>query len=147
MEKLPSQEKAPHFIFPSFEHEKGEIERVGKYFEFTQENFLEMFLERARETKLTEFTEEQWASLENTDSFDIKKGDWDTVAMNADSKEEPRDWQDVRKKLQNSTPLDAPVIAKIGNALHLVSGDTRLSVAKAAGIVPQVLIVDVTDLA
>ncbi len=146
MEKLSSQEKAPHFKFPSFEDEEGEIERVGKHFEFTQENFIEMFIERAQESKLTELSEQVWGSLENTDSYEVEKGDWSIVAEHADAHDPKRDWEGIKSKLENKVLLDAPIIAKVGSTFHLVSGNTRLMVSRALSIIPQVLIVDVTNL-
>ena len=135
----------PPFKFPSFEHEEGEIERVQAYFQIKTENFTQKFLEKARATQLVQLTDEIWDTVENTDSHsdNILRGDWETVARLAE--EYNRDWQTLKKKIQNGESLDAPIIVRRGNILHLVAGNTRLMVARALGIKPDVLIVNITD--
>ena len=142
-----SQEGAPHFKFPSFEHEEGEIERVQQHFQIKMEDFVKKFLEKARAGKLVRLSDEVWDMVENTDSHsdNILRGDWDTVATCSAANEVPRDWESKKKALQSGIPIDAPIIARQGDTLHLVSGNTRLMVARALGVRPDVLIVDITD--
>ena len=137
----------PPSKFPSFEHEEGEIERVQAYFQIKTENFVQKFLEKARATQLVQLTDEIWDTVENTDSHsdNILRGDWDKVAECSDAHEVKRDWQTPKRKLQTGEPVHAPVIARRGDILHLVAGNTRLMVARALGIKPDVLIVDITD--
>lgn len=146
MEKLPIRESESHFVFPTFKDENGEIERVQNHFKINSHDFAASFLEQASHSSLTELTEDIWGELENSDSFNIEKGEWDTVAKHSESQEKPRDWKDLRAKLEKGTPIDAPVIAKRGNVLHLASGNTRLMVARALGIEPRVLIVDISQM-
>lgn len=54
-----------------------------------------------------------------------------------------RDWESVKTALEGGVPLDAPIIMKRGDQTHLVSGNTRLMVARAMGIRPQVWVFEV----
>lgn len=57
--------------------------------------------------------------------------------------EAPRDWQLLKSKIENGESLDAPIICQKGDRLHLVSGNTRLIVTRALGMLPQVLLVNI----
>jgi len=143
MNEQPEQKPeslSANFIFPSAQNEYGEIERVGKTFNQGPNNFAENFILRSFGMMLKELPEDIWAKLENTDSADIAKGDWETVAYHAGA--EHRDWQSLKQKMEIGVPIDAPIIAEIKGRFHLVSGNTRLMVARALGIIPKVLIVD-----
>ena len=135
------------FVFPSFKHEEGEIERVQAHFQINTENFVQKFLERALQEKLVKLTDDVWDTLENTDSnpSNLARGDWDAVAEHCNAHEVKRDWQSLKTKMQGGIQLDAPVIARRGRVLHLLSGNTRLMIARALGKRPEVLIVDITD--
>ena len=142
-----AEKVSEHFVAPSFEGEKGEVERVQTHFGIADTNFAETFLEKARGGTLQALSDKLWDMLENTESCpkNLEKGDWNAVAEYASVHKPPRDWQDLKRKMQSNVPVDAPVIAKRGDVLHLVSGNTRLLVARALGIRPNVLIVDITD--
>lgn len=143
-EDLNKTEKNPNLIFPDLHYEMGEVERTAKTFAPEQyEEFMKGFVELAEKSELTELSEEVWKDLENTDSYDIPKGGWDQVAEHADFV--GRDWKTKRDLMQNGTPIHAPIILKRGNVYHKVAGNTRLMVARALGITPKVLIVDMTD--
>ncbi len=130
-----------YFTFPSIENEIGEIERVAEeYAKDDPQAFVSKFVEVAKAGQLVELTDEEWNNLENTDSLDVKAGDWERVNYHAS--EVNRDWQSLKEKIVQGETLDAPIIVKIGGVLHLVSGNTRLMVARAADIKPKVLIVD-----
>lgn len=136
-------ERIPNFVFPDIEKELGEIERVAKLY---AKGFSERFVRIARESKLSELSEEEWRVLDNTDSFDITLGDWEIVKLHSTAGSQslhPRDWQMLRSKMKRWEPLDAPIIINARGQLHLVSGNTRLMVARALGIRPQVLSVDI----
>ena len=146
MNGMPSGERISHFAFPSFEQEAGEIARIQQHFNKKTSNFAARFLESARKASLVPLSAEIWNTVENTDSDRVLRGDWDAVAEHASAAESKRNWQDLKTKMQAGTPVDAPVIARNGEILHLVSGNTRLMVARALGITPNVLIVDITDI-
>src|SRR3989344_8451423 len=133
------------FVYPDVEVERGEIERVAS--EFAGEDsllFTNRFIEKAKNTSLTTMSKEKWRMLENTDSFDIQSGDWETVEHHAVAghSSAPRDWQKLKEKMEKGVSLDAPIICQKGGRLHLVSGNARLMVAKALGNSPQVLLVN-----
>lgn len=138
----------PPFKFPSFEDdEPGEIKRVQEHFQIKTANFVEKFIERARRGKLERLTDKIWDTVENTDSHsdNVLRGDWETVGQLAEAKTPPRDWRSQKRDMELGVALDAPIIARRGDILHLVAGDTRLVVARALGKKPDVLIVDITD--
>lgn len=137
------------FILPNLELERGEIERVAV--EFGAENkdkFVESFLKRAQLSKLVKLDEQNWSLLENTDSMDVGKDEWDKVAHHSvdGHSEKPRDWGTIKQKLESKEILDAPIILKLRGRLHLVSGNTRLMVSRAKGIYPKVLLIDMDEL-
>lgn len=132
------------FVPPSIEHEVGEFERVATTFgKSDAEKFIRNFVEALKNESLTPLSDDIWAKLENTDSWDIDQGDWAKVAENADQVN--RDWQSIKQAMEAGKNLDAPIIAKHGNTYHLVSGNTRLMVAKAGGAQPKVVIVAIDE--
>lgn len=129
------------FVFPSYENEKGEIRRVAELFSPNDPNeFIRLFLERYSLAKLIYLTDDIWSKLDNTDSFDILEGDWEAVEDAA--LENDRDYMKFRKAIESGRPLPAPIIVKVGERYHKVAGNTRLMVARALGITPQALLVD-----
>ncbi len=144
LEQKPQKET---FIFPDIQKEIGEITRVAqKYSSQNIESFVSAFIEKAQKCNLTDLIEEMWSTLENTDSYEIPEGGWDKVKEHTDhyNKEtgSQRNWEDLKQKIDQGLELDAPIILKYKGELHLVSGNTRLMVARAAGIQPKVLIVE-----
>ncbi len=145
MDKSGKYEKNSEiFSFPDLKTEQGEIERVAQvYASGDPKTFIGHFLEQAKGAVLVPLTDELWSKLENTDSYDIPAEDWDLVEHHAVAghPEHARDWRSLRVKIESGVSIDAPIVLKIGNELHLVSGNTRLMVARAKGIIPNVLLV------
>lgn len=87
-----------------------------------------------------------WGTLDNTDSFDIPSEGWEKVAEHIDHTNQEtgatRSWQDLKQKMEQGRELDAPIVLKYQNELHLVSGNTRLMVARALGKTPKILLVE-----
>lgn len=141
MEALKHESIQQPFIAPDIQAEEGEFDRVGK--EFGMESDVLMFLAK-EEGKLQMLDNTLWSRLTNTESTDILKGDWDVINAIIEhsntTAENPRDWKDLKNKIESGTKLDAPIIMKYGETYHLVSGNTRLMVSKALGINPEVLI-------
>lgn len=136
------------FIFPSLENEAGEIERVAtNYSPENERDFIEVFLGVFKKSHLKDLTEDVWSQLENTDSFDVKRGDWaaieEHVTYSNQATGAKRDWRDIKQKMESEEELDAPIILKYDDRYHLVSGNTRLMVARALGKLPQALIVEI----
>ncbi len=142
-------EKSYTFKFPSIEGELGEIERVATLLYQGDDiaRFKELFIEKAKNSVLSELTEEDWQKLENTDSFDIGIDNWGSIEEHIVHTNQAtganRSWQVIKVKMENGEELDAPVIFKYEGKLHLVSGNTRLMVARALGVTPQVLVVEI----
>lgn len=133
------------FIMPDLEAEKAEIERVAVFVGSAPEDFAKKFISIAQKSTLVDLTPQMWSELKNTESFSIHFGDWEEVAKHSESQEIPRDWRDLRRKMEQKRPIYAPIIVKLPHELHLVSGNTRLMVAKALGKVPKVLLVDLSE--
>ena len=143
---LENKEVKKQFVFPNIESEMGEIERVAATFSSEDQGaFIGRFIEKAKIASLSPLSEEIWSKLENTDSFGILAGDWNEVEYHAKAEPVLRDWQGLRAKIEDGKPMDAPIIARLKDTLHLVSGNTRLMVSRAARIRPEVLIVNMDE--
>jgi len=127
------------FTFPDILAESGEFDRVAQTFGI-ESSVLQW---AAGEGELTSLTEDIWKELTNTDSNRLAIGDWQAVEQNASQQEVVRDWKSLQMALEESRSLDAPIVMKIGDLYHLVAGNTRLMVAKAAGVTPRVLLFSV----
>ena len=135
-----AEKSTEHFKYPDIESETGEFERVADAFGI--DSSVLMFL--AHDGQLVSLDLELWSKLENTDSNSFEAGDWSTVHSHSNPDgEQKRDWENLRDKVEGGKVLDAPIIMKYGNRYHLVSGNTRLMVARAKGIVPKVLIFEI----
>lgn len=130
-----SAEKSPDlFKYPDITSERGEFERVSK--EFGIDTLVLEYL--AQNGKLVELREDIWQILENTDSSDIMPSDFEKVAEL--STQVNRDWEAIHKGLLSGKEIEAPIIMKHKDMYHLVSGNTRLMVARAMGSTPTVLL-------
>ena len=131
-----------YFKWPNIEKEEGEFERVAGT--FGVDSSVLMFL--AGEGELVDLDSDVWSELENTDSNSVEVGDWDAVHdhSNPDGQHK-RDWESLKKKMDSGTEMDSPIIMKIGNKYHLVSGNTRLMVSPAKGVIPKVLLFEVDE--
>lgn len=145
------RENTPEFVYPRIfgigmnDTAVGEIERVAEFIGEPKETFVPRFLRatlpRENKAHFVELNEDIWSQLQNTESHTVAKGEWGNVRDILGTK---RDWEGYRRKMESGDRIDAPIIAKLSNEYHLVSGNTRLMVARALGIVPKVLIVDLT---
>ena len=137
-----SETTKEHFKYPDISSELGEFERVASTFGL--DSSVLMFL--AHEGELVPLNSDIWENLENTDSNSFLEGDWDSVHdhSNPDGKKK-RDWEEVRNNLNSGKTLDAPIIMKYGDQFHLVSGNTRLMVARASGVFPKILLFEIDE--
>lgn len=148
----------PVWVLPDFTsaQERGELERVCKT--FARENpqsLIDLFNSRLDSLQIVTLTKEMLSELDNTNARDIDEGNFDqvntTIMLNAEGNpEHVRDWGDLKSKMELNQELDMPVLVKVRNKegkemLHTMSGNTRLMVARALGIMPNVAIVDLTD--
>ena len=137
-----------NFIFPVLDNEKGEILRVAEqYAPENERDFVSKFLEAYKKAKLVDLNNDIWSKLENTDSFDIPVGGFDKIeeqiSYTNQETDATRDWQDIKEKMEQGKELDAPMILKYDNSFHLISGNTRLMIARALGKTPKALIIEI----
>ncbi len=128
------------FVRPDIKKERGEFERVAHIFNVDADTL--MFLAQD-EGVLQPLMEDMWEQLDNTDSNTFKHSDqdvWNKVRDCSEVQEVKRDWEGLKRKMQNKETLDAPIIFKYGDRYHLIAGNTRLMVARALGIIPTVLL-------
>ena len=88
-------------------------------------------------------TNDVWEKLENTESNQIEKNDWESVMEIAKTykKTNPK----KLKKVIESGDYNRPLILKLGDRYILVAGNTRLCTAAAMGVNPNVFIGNITD--
>lgn len=132
---------------PNVKGEMDEIKRVSQYLT-RHEDFavsvdeVKKALKRAEEVTLTN---ELWSKLENTESNQVKKGEFDKVLAIAKHYNKSNPYK-LRMKLVDDT-YERPMIVKFGDRYHLVSGNTRLSTAASMGMNPKVFIGDLNQTA
>ncbi len=83
---------------------------------------------------------EIWDVLENTESNEIEEGDFDSVFRLAQKYNKSNPLKLI-KKLKKGT-YNPPIVVRYDDKYRLVAGNTRLCTAKAMGINPNVLIID-----
>jgi hypothetical protein len=127
----------------SIDKELNELKRVVQYLkrdediDISLDELKQLFYDSDEVT----LDKKVWQKLENTESNEIKKGDFDKV-------------QDISKQYGKTNPLklkkelesntyDRPLIVKFNDRYHLVAGNTRLSTAAAIGMTPKVIIAEI----
>jgi hypothetical protein len=93
-----------------------------------------------------DLSDEEWSILENTDSFEgVRPGHIEDVEahVNASNAElevhNRRNLYDLQKGFTEGADMEMPVILKNNEKSHLVSGNTRLMLARAYGFRPKVV--------
>jgi hypothetical protein len=134
---------------PDLRKESGEFERVLNTFYNLSLNELpeEYISEVLKNYDLSEselLSDIVWSVLHNSESWDLQKGDYQKLETIISGS---RDWEMLRESYQNNEDIECPIIAYIPekDIYHLVSGNTRLSVAKAEGIRPRVIIMELKN--
>lgn len=122
---------------------KGEIEEIERVSQDLSRNkgisiSVEEIVEAFKKAKEEVLTNEVWTKLENTESNQIKAGQWDLVykVANAYNKSNP----DKLKAKFESGEYKRPMILELNGIYTLVAGNTRLCTAAAMGIKPLVFI-------
>jgi hypothetical protein len=78
-----------------------------------------------------------WAKLENTDSYDVKSLK-DAIRL---AKKYGKDWESTLAAIKSGEILDPPMVLNYDKTkYYLTSGNTRLMFYKALGITPKVLL-------
>lgn len=135
---------------PDIDYEYGEIERVAEYFGKTAQEKLRIREELSRgaqQAEMIDLTEDLWQELENTDSFDVTPDDYTSIrdCVEACNRNYQARVVPQIKKINSGGNISAPIIARYGGVLHLVAGNTRLMLARAAGQTPKVVIVELSQ--
>ena len=96
-----------------------------------------------KEAEEVTLTKNIWSTLENTESNEIKKGDFAAVEEIAKTydKTDPK----ILVKAIKSGQYKRPFVVKLGDRLILVAGNTRLCTAAAMGVELNVFIADLTS--
>lgn len=122
---------------------KGEIEEIERVSQDLSRNKgidipVEEIVEAFKMAKEEVLTNKVWTKLENTESNQIKAGQWDLVykVANAYNKSNP----DKLKAKFESGEYKRPMILELNGIYTLVAGNTRLCTAAAMGIKPLVFI-------
>lgn len=153
LEEHHNKESLPLIQWVNYENlniirkEVGEVERVvetvlgisrdDSFFEITKMAILEKIFY----SSLQELSQEIWEQLENTDSnTEISKGDFQKAKEYAEYYK--KNYDGLVAAIKKGEKLPAPVILHWDERYHLISGNTRLMIAKASGQIPQIIVVD-----
>lgn len=131
------------YIRPDIEGEMDELQRLSQDLkrdndiDISVDEIVDAFKNSTEET----LSNDIWVNLENTESNEIEKDDWDSVIGVAKryNKTNPKK---LKKVIENGT-YERPLILKLGNRYILVAGNTRLCTAAAMGINPKVFIAQI----
>lgn len=127
----------------SIDKELNELKRVVQYLKRDESidislNELKQLFYDSDEVTLDK---KVWQKLENTESNEIKKGDFSKVQEIAKQygKTNPKE---LANKLKSGT-YNRPLIIQFNDRYHLVAGNTRLCTAAALGMTPKVIIAEI----
>lgn len=150
MENKKEINNISNWIRPNLQNEKGEIERVLREFigREPDEESIQQIISILDSAEQIELPDEMWQRLENTDSFynirqeHIEDAEQKNEEYNNElSPENKRDFQGLVNRFYEGHEIESPTILKNKEGvLHLVSGNTRLMIARALGIQPKVII-------
>jgi len=114
------------------EREENEIERTGEEFNVPLEDLKFAFIAG----KMVILSEDIWAKLENSDSWEVKTID-DAIKL---ADEYNKNWRPTYEAIKAGKDIDPPMVLNYADThYYLVSGNTRLMFYKALGITPKVL--------
>jgi hypothetical protein len=141
------------WVKPSLKEEWAEILLTATQFDMDSE-----FLKQAyQDGQMVSLDDSIWSILENTDSWEIKQGDWKTVQELATKYNEENRAQDpkgfgkgrdpshIKKGLEEGAPMPAPMVLSVDGIYYLIGGNTRLMVSKAMGIRPKVFLLTIGE--
>jgi hypothetical protein len=123
------------FIYPNLDEERGEFERAAQE---EPELSLERMWDVAQSAPLVSLDDDSWAALENTWSWGIA----DLATAKRYGEEHERDVNRIIRGFENNETIPAPIVViKPDGKKTLIAGNNRLSVARALGVRPRVLLV------
>jgi len=129
--------------YKTLESEMDEIQRTVQ--DFNRENVLDIsvddLLNAFRKSKEITLDKKIWSKLENTESNQIKRGQFDKV-LDLAKKYDKTNPNNLKNQLK-SGEYKRPLILNFGDRYYLVAGNTRLSTAAAMGIKPRVYLASI----
>lgn len=132
------------WVRPEVLEELGEMERVAKTFypDANQEGVLEQLQKAITNASPEELSDEKWTELGNSDSWSkVRPGFLEDAERIGEEYE--KDFKGILAGFREGLPMQMPVILKSPDGqTHLISGNTRLATARALGVRPMVLIVE-----
>ena len=129
--------------FRNLDSEMDEIQRTVQ--DLNRDGILDIsvddLMNAFRKSKEVILDKKIWSKLENTESNQIKKGQFDKVIELAKryNKSNPNN---LREKLK-SGDYKRPLVLNFGDRYYLVAGNTRLSTAAAMGMKPKVFLASI----
>ena len=145
---LKNKQEKPftNWIKGPIENEGGEFLRVLETFygkeklEQQRDTFYRLIIESYTNNEMIELDDNVWSKLNNTDSHNIKSGDFQKIEELIGNR---RDWRLIKNLFEKNQEVEASIIAHLPDeTYHLVSGNTRLCIAKALDIKPKVIIIE-----
>jgi cytidyltransferase-like protein len=113
--------------------EETEVERTAQEFNIPLEDLKYAFIAGG----MIILSDDIWAKLENTDSYDVKSLK-DAIRL---AKKYGKDWESTLAAIKSGEILDPPMVLNYDKTkYYLTSGNTRLMFYKALGITPKVLL-------
>ena len=113
--------------------EETEVERTAQEFNIPLEDLKYAFVAGG----MIILSDDIWAKLENTDSYDVKSLK-DAIRL---AKKYGKNWESILAAIKDGTILDPPMVLNYDKTkYYLTSGNTRLMFYKALGITPKVLL-------
>lgn len=120
---------------PLLKHEAGELKRVSQDHGIDH-GTLKTAFKNGTQMPLPNHV---WKKLQNTDSFHTTT----PQKAHALAKQYGRDSHSIGKVMKHGGNMPAPVVMKHKGQYHLVGGNTRLMMARAHGVQPQVHMMEV----
>jgi|694.fasta_scaffold151870_4 hypothetical protein len=129
--------------YKTLESEMDEIQRTVQ--DLNRENVLDIsvddLLNAFKKSKEITLDKKIWSKLENTESNQIKRGQFDKV-LDLAKKYDKTNPNNLKNQLK-SGEYKRPLILNFGDRYYLVAGNTRLSTAAAMGIKPRVYLASI----
>lgn len=138
------------WVKPQPEEELGELQRVAETLYATEKNeeIINKLQAAIAGAASQELSDEAWAELENNQAWShVRAGfldDAETVVKENEAKSGyKKNFPAIVSGFKEGEPMEMPVVLKLPNGKnYLISGNTRLMVARAFGIRPKVLVVE-----
>ena len=123
------------------ESRKWEQRSEDMGFRFPIFNSFEEYKSAIESGTVTRVDDSLWNSVRNLSA----NSSLDDIRVMVNGYTNPRDVDRIVKGIEGNNPIPYPVILKGKNGLFIMSGNTRMNVAKVMGNTPKALIVDVSE--